>query len=402
MSKIIQFLNAEFNAKSDLINDFFNQKFAQNPPLFYNSVDLRHNGHKIAPIDTNCFPAGFNNIANLEKAQKIAQNYLENHFLGAKNIMIIPENHTRNLAYLENVKNLEKILKNDQNQVITGSMLTEIDEKTTIEGLTLHKIHKNGDKITTDGFTPDLIILNNDLTGGVPEILQNIDIPITPPTKIGWHQRSKSQHFSIYNQLAAQLCQILEIDPWLISTMHKHCQKVNFKSMAGLDCLAKHVNSLLNSLKEKHQQYQIPDAPYCFVKADSGTYGMAVMQVNNAEQILDLNKKGRNKMNMLKESTQNTTAIVQEGIATIDKIQQMPAEPMIYMINAEIAANLARANSDRTSKNSLNAAGAQFFDLENLNDDELCLGCTKENITKTYSVIAKLAALASSIELNLL
>ena len=31
-------------------------------PPFYCSVDLRNAGYKLAPVDTNLFPAGFNNL----------------------------------------------------------------------------------------------------------------------------------------------------------------------------------------------------------------------------------------------------------------------------------------------------------------------------------------------------
>ncbi len=71
MSSIIKQLKSQIFAKKSTISDFFEQKFKENPAIFYNSVDLRHSGFKIAPVDTNCFPAGFNNIKNLAKERAI-------------------------------------------------------------------------------------------------------------------------------------------------------------------------------------------------------------------------------------------------------------------------------------------------------------------------------------------
>ncbi|MCP5362219.1 MAG: glutamate--cysteine ligase [Hyphomicrobiales bacterium] len=73
----------------------------QSIPFFYTSVDIRHAGFKIAPVDTNLFPAGFN-ILSLE-ARKIAveqaKQYVQTYYPNAKTILIIGENHTRNRYY---------------------------------------------------------------------------------------------------------------------------------------------------------------------------------------------------------------------------------------------------------------------------------------------------------------
>lgn len=70
------------------------------PPI-YCSVDLRNAGFKIAPIDTNLFPAGFNNLspACLPLCIQAAQAAMEQIYPIVKNILLIPEDHTRNLYY---------------------------------------------------------------------------------------------------------------------------------------------------------------------------------------------------------------------------------------------------------------------------------------------------------------
>jgi glutamate--cysteine ligase len=65
---------------------------------------------------------------------------------------------------------------------------------------------------------------------------------------------------------------------------------------------------------------------------------MAVWAVSSGNEILEINKKERNKMNVIKGAVHNSKIIIQEGIRTIDKISQKIAEPMIYLINGEVAA----------------------------------------------------------------
>lgn len=404
MLKITEILSQKISANSPAIAGFFAKKFQENPALFYNSVDLRHCEFKIAPVDTNCFPAGFNNLSDSSKtkAKKITADFFAKNFPTAKKILIIPESHTRNLRYLENVRYLQEILAVEK-EVLVGSLLAEITAKTEIDlenghFLALHPLQKNGGKISVAGSEADLIILNNDLTDGIPEILQNIQTPIIPSPNMGWHRRTKSAHFAIYNQLASELATILDIDPWLISTMQASHQHVDFKEQTGLEALAKNVDLMLANLQKKYQEYGIKDEPYCYIKADNGTYGIAVWPVFSGQDVLEINKKERNKMNMLKGSVQTTHVMIQEGVKTLDKIDNKIAEPMIYLINGEVVANLFRANESRDEKISLNASGASFFDLENLAENQLNLGLEKNKMIPIYALIARLAALAAAIE----
>ena len=69
---------------------------------FYASVDIRNAGYKIAPVDTNLFPAGFNNLnpAFEPLCIQAVQMAVEHINTPIDRILIIPENHTRNLFYL--------------------------------------------------------------------------------------------------------------------------------------------------------------------------------------------------------------------------------------------------------------------------------------------------------------
>jgi len=411
---IINTIAKKIHQNKSAIDDFFIQKFKANPAFFYNSIDLRHSSYKISAIDTNCYPAGFNNLSDSGKntAENLVKKFLSNNFLSSlKNIFIIPENHTRNMRYLENLAIIVEILQRQNCQVFIATYNPEITLKTvlTLENqstITLYPLQKISGKLaiiddSKQNIFADLAILNNDLTNGVPEILNNVSTPINPPLAMGWHQRTKSQHFTIYNQTADEVAKILNLDPWLISSMHEHCEDVDFKESIGIECLAKNVENLLKKIAEKYLEYNIKDEPYCYIKADNGTYGMAVWSVSNPQDVIDINKKERNKMNMLKGSTQTSKVMIQEGIITSDKINNNPCEPMIYMINGEVAQNLFRTNDSRDERISLNASGASFYNLENLPPKNNFTN-SENNFIIVYELIAKMASLSSSIELNFL
>ncbi|MGN7618908.1 MAG: glutamate--cysteine ligase [Ehrlichia sp.] len=87
----------------------------------------------------------------------------------------------------------------------------------------------NGVLQTGCGFIPDLILLNNDMTSGIPEVLRNLKYQsVMPSLFLGWFNRSKSNHFSIYQKLSMEFCERFNIDPWLISALYSSCRNVSF------------------------------------------------------------------------------------------------------------------------------------------------------------------------------
>ncbi len=76
-------------------------------------MDLRNAGYKLAPVDMNLYPGGFNNL-NPEfhpLGVQAVMTALESFCPDAKRLLLIPENHTRNTFYLQNVAALTRILK---------------------------------------------------------------------------------------------------------------------------------------------------------------------------------------------------------------------------------------------------------------------------------------------------
>ena len=407
MSQILQLLLEKITKNRRLIDEWFDNKFLENKPIFYNSVDLRHSGFKIAPVDNNCFPAGFNNLNKESRAnaQKIFQKFLKNQYPNVKKIIIIPESHTRNDRYLQNVLALKSIVEHEDIEVVIGTIMEDINDKIDIELkdniITLHKVFKDSNNVTTkSGFVADLIISNNDFTKEPEDIFNNINCDIIPPSNLGWYNRTKSQHFDCYQKLANELAKLIDIDPWLISTIHSDCKNVDFKNRQNIDNLANITDNVISKISDKYQQYNIDLNPYCYVKADSGTYGMAMMTVNSGEDILAINKKQRNKMNMIKGSIINNKVIIQEGIMTSDQIANSTAEPMVYMINSQVIGNLFRINNSRDKNISLNAANMEFKDIKSIDNKELDVGLDQANAVIIYNIIGRLSALAAANEIK--
>ena len=98
------------------IERWFRLEWQEHTPPFYCSVDLRNAGFKIAPVDTNLYPGGFNNLAPevMPLAVQAAMAAIEKICPDARGLLLIPENHTRNRFYLQNVARLAAIPASDR------------------------------------------------------------------------------------------------------------------------------------------------------------------------------------------------------------------------------------------------------------------------------------------------
>jgi glutamate--cysteine ligase len=321
-------------------------------------------------------------------------------------VVIVPENHTRNLAYLENLAALLSLFEAIGVEAQLGSLIAQAGQPILLEApsgrkLTEYPITRNGDRLLLEnGFSPDLIIINNDMTSGSPELLQGLRQPVAPPLGMGWHRRRKSAHFAAYRKLVDEFGAQFSIDSWLLCAEFHQCGLVDFKESTGLDCVAHGIETVLARVREKYRQYGIKDEPYVFVKADSGTYGMGIMTVRAPEEILELNKKARNKMQVIKEGTRNSEVILQEGIPTIDRIGGKVAEPMVYMIDGIPAGGMYRVNGERDALSNLNAAGMEFIGMcdeaEHVRGEwKIVPNCH----FRSFGIVAAIAALAAAREI---
>ncbi|MBL8485829.1 MAG: glutamate--cysteine ligase [Rhodocyclaceae bacterium] len=402
-------------ANDTRIEQWLRAHWLEHTPPFYCSVDLRNAGFKLAPVDTNLFPGGFNNLnpAFLPLCVQAAMSAIEKICPEARNLLLVPENHTRNQFYLMNVARLAGILHRTGLNVRIGSLLPEITAPTVLDlpdgqTLTLEPVRRlgaEGARLGLDGFDPCAVLLNNDLSGGVPEVLRGLHEQfVIPPLHAGWHSRRKTRHFAAYQEVATGFAEILGIDPWLINPEYEYCGQVNFQERSGEECLAANVDTLLYRIRAKYKEYGIESPPFVIVKADAGTYGMGIMTVRDASEVRGLNRRQRNKMAVVKEGMQVTEVIIQEGVPTFETVDEGTAEPVVYMIDRYVVGGFYRVNTGRGIDENLNAPGMHFkaLDFEGTCSlpDAGQAPDAPPNRFYAYGVVARLALAAASLELE--
>ena len=406
-----RFLNA-----APEIERWLRTQWQEHTPPFYGSVDLRNAGFKLAPVDMNLFPGGFNNLnpdfiplciqATMTAVEKICPN--------ARSVLLIPENHTRNHFYLQNVARLVEIFRLTGLDVRLGSLLPEITAPTPItlpdgQTLLLEPLVRTGNRLGLANFNPCAILLNNDLSAGIPEILQNLDEQfLLPPWHAGWALRRKSNHFAAYDEVADEFARLLGIDPWQINPYFSICSHVNFHERQGEECLASNVDAVLTLIREKYREYGITETPYVVVKADAGTYGMGVMTAHSAEEVIGLNRRQRNKMSVVKEGLNVSQVIIQEGVHTFERVGREGktgvAEPVVYMIDRFVVGGFYRVHDGRGVDENLNAPGMHFeplaFETSCSLPDSRQNPDAAPNRFYAYGVVARLAHLAAALEIE--
>lgn len=393
------------------IEHWFRQQWLDYATPFYASVDLRNAGFKLAPVDTNLFPGGFNNLNPdfLPLGIQAAMSAVEKICPDARRLLLIPENHTRNTYYLRNVAALTNILRQAGMDVRVGSISPEITTPVDLDLQNGHALHmepvqRKGNRLVLDGFDSCAVLLNNDLSGGIPDILQNLEQTLIPPLHAGWATRRKSQHFAAYNRVAEEFAALIGIDEWLINPYFATCGEIDFHAREGEDCLAANVEAMLMRIRAKYKQYGVEQEPFVIVKADAGTYGMGIMTVKSPDDVRDLNRKQRNKMSVVKEGLQVSEVIIQEGVYTFESIEDAVAEPVVYMMDHFVVGGFYRVHTGRGIDENLNAPGMQFVPLAFEQPCSMpdCGGAPDSlpNRFYAYGVVARLALLAAAVELQ--
>ena len=398
------------------IERWFRLEWQEHTPPFYCSVDLRNAGYKLAPVDTNLFPGGFNNLSTemLPLTVQAAMAAIDKYCPDARNLLMIPEVNTRNPMYLQNVARLMQIFRQTGLHVRLGSLSPDVTQPTPLalpDGnmLVVEPLVRsaNGRRVGLADFDPCTILLNNDLSSGIPAILENIhEQSLLPPLHAGWALRRKSNHFKAFDEVAKKFGKLIEIDPWLVNPLHSKVGEVDLQQDVGTEQLADAVSALLSKIKKKYKEYGMKERkPFVILKPDAGTYGMGVMTVKDASEVRDLSRAQRNKMTVIKDGVAVTDMIVQEGVPTFESINDAVAEPVVYMIDRYVVGGFYRVHAERGIDQNLNAPGSQYVPLafaqqHAMPDLKAQPGTAAPNRFYVYGVVARLGMLAASLEME--
>ncbi len=371
---------------------------AETGGVFYVSVDIRRGGGRICPVDVNVFPAGFNNLSPAD-AQRLPAHFraaLESRGWPPDSAVgIIAESHTRNPYYAEHLHALVGAIRK-------AGFRAEIscpecaDDVTVIsasgESLKLLPFSRRGAlAVFGADFIPDVLLLNNDLASGLPLLLKGLAQPMIPDARYGWYARRKHRLFEIYDKLADEICRTAQIDPRGIRPLSLAVTDVDFKQRSGLDRIAQSVETVLAESRRWNESAGVSGPPVAVIKSNYGTYGMAVMSVSSAAEVLTINRKTVNKMHVGKGKVQTSEILVQEGIPTDDLVDGCPAEPVIYLVDGRPVGAFYRHHGERGNSYNLNVTGMSF--------KPICLTDVAESDGMEATVlVARLAALAAAME----
>jgi glutamate--cysteine ligase len=395
-----QFFCKNWNA----VNAWIDEAQKKLPQPLTSSVDVRESKTKYAPVDHNMYPAGFNNLCNkdlLHCADHFKERF-EQIKPGLKRVGLLPESHTKNKYYLDHLYRLKSTIEMADLEVVLFSpdpnlFAETAGNKAELESFSGFKLEIHRGQIMDGVFVAadprvrfdfEVIILNNDQSVPLEVDWRKVKTPVQPSPFAGWFKRQKIQHFAHYRDTANKFAAHFEINPDLIQAHFSSVENIDFNTKEGLDDLGNEVDKLLKTL---------PEGSSVFVKASQGTYGMGISVVSSGEEIRSMNRKIRNKMDVGKNNLKFTSVLIQEGVETIVKYDDAPAEVTIYLVNGKSSGGFMRTNPLKGTQANLNSQGMIY--------QKLCLSDVKQDCDHkikeaVYSVIARLSVLAASYEMQ--
>ena len=365
---ILADLESKIDSKEEEIKKWFAQKREQFDMPIYGSVDVRDSNWKVAVVDANQYPAGFNNLQDHDIGK-----HFRDAIGSAQHVHIWPENHTRNPAYGSHLSALSEILENEGYTVTIGVLE-----------------HTNSSPVKIGGAVPDLVLLNNDLTDGP---LPDLGVPILPAPEMGWYQRRKSTHFRVVRPLLEEMAQLLEIDPWLLSTEWFVSEGKCLDKDTCRTLLAAEADEFLVNLKSKYDEYGITGTPTIFVKNDSGTFGLGIIEITSGDELLNLSNRKLRKLTYGKGGNDAEDFLLQEGIPSGLFWEGMVIEPVAYCANGRVGGWFYRANAKKGEMANLNSPSSVFIHPNEI-DDRIITSRRKN----WHMLVAEIAMLGIAIE----
>jgi len=389
----------------------------------YTSMDIRDAGWKVAVVDVNLFPAGFNNLTSkdFERAAKFMREFFSAKLLSPSpwTITVVPEANTNNQGYLENVAGIMKLLKSagcepkllwPGTPAIPKPWTIKTQSGSELTYLPVDEALKNS----------SALLLNHDLSGGVPNAIKNVTLPTFPSTKLGWYRRRKSTHQDIVEAMLNKMERHFPwFDPWYFQAQSIVQKDVNFESDDGIDNVTEKATTLWMKIQNEYRLRDIPESPRLFIKNDAGTYGMGVFSIKDPSEILDGGRWLRSKMKKGKESVPISQVIIQEAVPTALTFEKdssqgklyVAGEPVLYLVNGVPIGGFMRIHEGLGAESgylNLNQPGSKLEPFEcpdtpghttlpfpELRGESVCTQITSRGV---YGFLARLHAISAGLE----
>ena len=361
--KFVHELTQRLEENRDHISEWMVKKRGEVPIPIYGSVDIRDAGWKVAVVDANHFPAGFNNTSIEDEPHLAAllKNHINRKHEGCTWVHLYPESHTRNPGYVENVATIKRLIQIAGFRCTVGS--PELENHGSLDGITgplsLDPVEVNGDELLVDGEKPCLGLLNNDLTEGMVGGLGAHQV--SPPPHMGWQRRRKSEHYECLQSYVDEISEILGIDSWHLMTSWFVSQDKCLEKESCRKILAAEVDGFLARIAVKYESLGIEREPVAFIKNDRGTYGLGIMAVTSGDELLNLSNRKFKRLMYSKGGVDVENFLIQEGVPTaLNTETGSPVEPVVYLVDGEAASWFYRINPKKGEMENLNSPSAEF------------------------------------------
>ena len=389
------------------IERWFRLEWMEHTPTFYSAVDVRNAGYKLAPVDTDLFPEGWNSLtpSMLPLAVQAAMAAIEKICPEARNLLIVPRNQIPSAAYLASLSQLRQIFHMAGLNVRLGSISPDLKKPQALtlpdgESLTLEPVVRVKGRVMVKDFDPCTILLNNDLSAGVPGILEDLHLQyLLPPFHAGWSLRRRSNHLKCLEEVSKRFGKLIGVDHWLLAPLHDKCAQVDFASEAGVQELVQRVDTLLAKIRKKHKEYGIKEKPFVVVKADNADPALAATLVRDTKDLLT--QRAAMVQALPPKRSAVFDVVLQEGVPASERVNDAVAEPVVYTMDRYVVGGFYRVHAGIPQGQAQSGfVPLAFADSAQLPQPGAKPGASVPNRFYMYGVVGRLAMLAASYDLE--
>jgi glutamate--cysteine ligase len=398
------------------IERWFRLEWMEHTPPFYGAVNVRNAGYKLAPIYSDLFPSGWNHLSEevLPLAVQAGTAAIEKICPEAKNLLIVPSNQAtedawRKSSYLSNLLQLKRVFQLAGLNVRFGSINPQLTQAQTLvlpdgQSITLEPAARDPRRLGLANFDPCTILLNQSLDTGVPGILEELhEQNLLPPLHAADASRLNSRFLSAYDEIAKRFAKLIGIDPWLINPLYELLPTLTASNAANVELLGEKVDALLGKIRRKYKDYGIHEQAVVEIKCNSRRGKGGVLAISQSAGLGALLAKVEAEHG--DDIDLSAGLVLQEAVMTQERVNDRLAQPVVYTMDRYVVGGFYKVQAQADASATCQVDAPLFLPLafersSHLPDPEYKPGASVPNRFYMYGVVARLAMLAVSYELE--
>ena len=228
------------------IEHWLRAQWQEHETPFYASVDLRNSGFKLAPVDTNLFPGGFNNLKPefLPLCVQAAMTAIQKLCPDAKGVLLDPgEPHAQPVLPAERgaaaVDPAHGRHEGARRHADPGDHRSR-PSSSCRAAASSRSSRWCGAAIASDCRTsiPAWCCSTTICRPAFPRSWRTSSSRSSRRCSRAGPRAASRSHFAAYSKVAAEFAALIDIDPWLIDPYFAMCGEINFQERTGEECLA--------------------------------------------------------------------------------------------------------------------------------------------------------------------